>query len=147
MTTMTYAARDSVTMLGRNLKHIQRYPSLTIMLVAQPVVILLVFVYVFGGTMGAGLPGGSVEVDGAAGRAAYLGYVAPAILILTVASVALSTAIYIAKDATEGIIDRFRTMPIAKASVLTGHVLAAAGADGGRSRGRPGGHPAPGLPA
>ena len=125
MTTMTYAARDSVTMLGRNLKHIQRYPSLTIMLVAQPVVILLVFVYVFGGTMGAGLPGGSVEVDGAAGRAAYLGYVAPAILILTVASVALSTAIYIAKDATEGIIDRFRTMPIAKASVLTGHVLAA----------------------
>lgn len=124
MTTMTYAARDSVTMLGRNLKHIQRYPSLTIMLVAQPVVILLVFVYVFGGTMGAGLPG-SAEVDGAAGRAAYLAYVAPAILILTVASVALSTAIYIAKDATEGIIDRFRTMPIAKASVLTGHVLAA----------------------
>jgi ABC-2 type transport system permease protein len=125
MTTMTYAARDSVTMLGRNLKHIKRYPSLTIMLVAQPVVILLVFVYVFGGTMGAGLPGGSAEVDGAAGRAAYLAYVAPAILILTVASVALSTAIYIAKDATEGIIDRFRTMPIAKASVLTGHVLAA----------------------
>jgi len=118
MTILTYAARDSATMLGRNLKHMLRYPSLTLMLVGQPVLLLLLFVYVFGGTMGAGLPGGD-------GRADYLDYIAPAIVIMTVASVALSTAIYIAKDATEGIIDRFRTMPIAKASVLTGHVLAA----------------------
>ena len=118
MSTLTYAARDSATMLGRNLKHMVRYPSLTLMLVGQPVLLLLLFVYVFGGTMGAGLPGGT-------GRADYLDYIAPAIVIMTVASVALSTAIYIAKDATEGIIDRFKTMPIAKASVLTGHVLAA----------------------
>jgi ABC-2 type transport system permease protein len=118
MTTLTYAARDSATMLGRNLKHMQRYPSLTLMLIGQPVLLLLLFVYVFGGTMGAGLPGGG-------GRAGYLDYISPAILIMTVASVALSTAIYIAKDANEGIIDRFRTMPIAKASVLTGHVLGA----------------------
>jgi ABC-2 type transport system permease protein len=118
MSTMQYAVLDSTTMLRRNLKHMQRYPSLTIMLIGQPVLILLLFVYVFGGTMGAGLPGGD-------GRADYLDYISPAILIMTVVSVALSTAIYIAKDATEGIIDRFRTMPIAKASVLTGHVLAA----------------------
>jgi ABC-2 type transport system permease protein len=118
MTTLTYATRDSATMLGRNLKHRLRYPSLTLMLIGQPVLLLLLFVYVFGGTMGAGLPGGD-------GRADYLDYISPAIVIMTVASVALSTAIYIAKDATEGIIDRFRTMPIAKASVLTGHVLAA----------------------
>lgn len=118
MSTMQYAVLDSTTMLRRNLKHMQRYPSLTIMLIGQPVLILLLFVYVFGGTMGAGLPGGD-------GRADYLDYISPAILIMTVASVALSTAIYIAKDATEGIIDRFRTMPIAKASLLTGHVLAA----------------------
>jgi len=118
MSTMTLAARDSATMLGRNLKHMQRYPSMTLMLIGQPVILLLLFVYVFGGTMGAGLPGGD-------GRADYLDYISPAILVMTVASVSLSTAIYIAKDATEGIIDRFRTMPIAKASVLTGHVLAA----------------------
>jgi ABC-2 type transport system permease protein len=118
MSTMTLAARDSATMLGRNLKHMQRYPSMTLMLIGQPVILLLLFVYVFGGTMGAGLPGGD-------GRADYLDYIAPAILVMTVASVSLSTAIYIAKDATEGIIDRFRTMSIAKASVLTGHVLAA----------------------
>jgi ABC-2 type transport system permease protein len=118
MSTLTYAARDSATMLGRNLKHMLRYPSLTLMLIGQPVLFLLLFVYVFGGTMGAGLPGGTDRGD-------YLDYIAPAILVMTVASVALSTAIYIAKDATEGIIDRFRTMPIAKASVLTGHVLGA----------------------
>jgi len=118
MTTLAYAVRDSRTMLRRNLKHMLRYPSLTIMLIAQPVLFLLLFVYVFGGTMGAGLPGGG-------GRDAYLGYVAPAILIITVSSVALSIAIYAAKDATEGIIDRFRTMPIAKSSVLTGLVAAA----------------------
>jgi ABC-2 type transport system permease protein len=91
---------------------------MTLMLVGQPVLFLLLFVYVFGGTMGAGLPGGD-------GREDYLTYIAPAILIITVASVALSTAIYIAKDSTEGIIDRFRTMPIARSSVLTGLVLAA----------------------
>lgn len=118
MTTLAYAVRDSRTMLRRSLKHMLRYPSLTIMLIAQPVLFLLLFVYVFGGTMGAGLPGGG-------GRDAYLGYVAPAILIITVSSVALSIAIYAAKDATEGIIDRFRTMPIAKSSVLTGLVAAA----------------------
>ncbi|HTW16143.1 MAG TPA: ABC transporter permease [Nocardioides sp.] len=118
MSTMTYAARDSATMLRRNLRHMVRYPSLTLMLIAQPVLFLMLFVYVFGGTLGAGLPGGG-------GREDYLAYIAPAILLITVASVALSTAIHIAKDATEGIIDRFRTMPIAKSSVLTGHVLAA----------------------
>ncbi|GAA3659088.1 ABC transporter permease [Nocardioides ginsengisoli] len=118
MTTLTYAVRDTRTMLRRNLLHMLRYPSLTIMLIAQPVLFLLLFVYVFGGTMGAGLPGGG-------GRDAYLGYVSPSILIITVASVALSIAIHAAKDATEGIIDRFRTMPIARSSVLSGLVGAA----------------------
>jgi len=81
-------------------------------------VFLLLFVYVFGGTMGAGLPGGT-------GRADYLHYITPTLLVMTVASVANSTAILVAKDATEGIIDRFRTMPIARSAPLTGHVLAA----------------------
>jgi ABC-2 type transport system permease protein len=116
--TTAYAVRDSHTMFRRNVTHMLRYPSMTLMLIGQPVLFLLLFVYVFGGTMGAGLPGGD-------GRADYLAYIAPAMLVMTVSSVALSTAVYIAKDATEGIIDRFRTMAIARSSVLTGLVLAA----------------------
>jgi ABC-2 type transport system permease protein len=115
---MTYAIRDSRTMLRRNLRHMQRYPSLTIMLVGQPLVFLLLFVYVFGGTLGDGL-------GGAGGRAEYVGYVTPAILLITVASAALGTSISVAMDMTEGIIARFRTMAISKASVLTGHVVGA----------------------
>jgi len=118
MTSVTYAVSDSATMLRRNLKHLIRYPSLTLMIIGMPLVFLLLFVYVFGGTMGAGLPGGT-------GRDDYLSYITPTILVMTVASVANSTAILIAKDATEGIIDRFRTMPIARSAPLNGHVLAA----------------------
>lgn len=122
MSSMTMTARDSTTMFRRNLKHLMRYPSLTVTIIAMPVIFLLLFVYVFGGTMGAGLPGGVASADP---RAEYLHYIAPAILVITVVSVANSTAIMIAKDATEGIIDRFRTMPIARSAPLTGHVLAA----------------------
>lgn len=120
MTTATHTARDSMTMLRRNLLHIRRYPSLSIMLVAQPILFLLLFVYVFGGTMGAGLPG-----QEGGGRSDYLAFITPGILIMTVASVALGTAISTAMDMTTGIIARFRTMDIARVSVLTGHVLGA----------------------
>ncbi|HWM02168.1 MAG TPA: ABC transporter permease [Actinophytocola sp.] len=116
MTTLSYAASDSLTMLRRNLRHMKRYPSLTVMLLAQPIIFLLLFVYVFGGTLGDGL-------GGAGGRAEYVGYVTPAILLITVSSAALGTAISIAMDMTEGIINRFRTMSISRASVLTGHVV------------------------
>jgi ABC-2 type transport system permease protein len=117
----TSTARDSVTMLRRNLLHIRRYPSLSIMLVAQPVLFLLLFVYVFGGTLGAGLPGR----HGGGNRSDYLVFITPGILVMTVASVALGTAISAATDMTGGIIARFRTMDIARVSVLTGHVLGA----------------------
>lgn len=116
-----YTVRDSATMLRRNLLHIRRYPSLSIMLVAQPILFLLLFVYVFGGTMGAGLPGQTDLGD----RSDYLVFITPGILIMTVASVALGTAIATATDMTTGIIARFRTMNIARVSVLTGHVLGA----------------------
>jgi ABC-2 type transport system permease protein len=116
----TYVIRDSTTMLRRNLRHWIRYPSLAIMLIAQPILFLLLFVFVFGGTMGAGLPGAA-----AGDRTAYLDYITPGILIMAVGSVALGTAISVATDMTGGIIARFRTMDIAKVSVLTGHVLGA----------------------
>ena len=118
MTALAYAVTDSATMLRRNLKHQRRYPSVTLMLVGMPIVFLLLFVYVFGGQLGAGL-GTHPHGD----RTAYLTYVVPGILILTVASAALGTALSVAMDMTEGIIDRFRTMAIARGAVLTGHVV------------------------
>jgi ABC-2 type transport system permease protein len=109
-------------MLRRSLRHLQRYPSLTAMLVGQPIVLLLLFVYVFGGTLGNGL--GGAAAGGTGGREAYVGYVTPAILLITITSAAIGTAISVATDMTEGIMARFRTMAISRASVLTGHVVA-----------------------
>ena len=118
MTSLACTLTDSATMLRRNLKHQLRYPSLTLMLAGFPIVFLLLFVYVFGGQLGTGLGG-----RGTGDRSAYLTYVVPGILIVTVASAALGTAISVATDMTGGIIDRFRTMAIARAAVLTGHVI------------------------
>jgi ABC-2 type transport system permease protein len=117
MTALAYTVTDSATMLRRNVKHQLRYPSVTLMLVGMPIVFLLLFVYVFGGQLGAGL---GTQPHG--NRTAYLTYVVPGILIMTVASAALGTALSVAMDMTEGIIDRFRTMAIARGAVLTGHV-------------------------
>ncbi|MDQ1574622.1 MAG: type transport system permease protein, partial [Actinomycetota bacterium] len=110
---------DSITMLRRNLLHIVRYPGLSMFTILGPVVILLLVVFVFGGTLGAGLPG----VDPAGGREAYLAYVMPGILLITIAGTASGAAITVAMDMTEGITARFRTMAISRAAVLAGHVL------------------------
>src|SRR5512143_462080 len=111
---------DTATMLRRNLRRMRRYPSMTFFVAAIPVVVLLLFVYVFGGTMGAGLgPAGGPSAD----RSAYLAYVMPGILLLTVVGAGQGTAIAISMDLTRGIVARFRTMAIARASVLLGHVV------------------------
>jgi ABC-2 type transport system permease protein len=117
MTTVPYALADSATMLRRNLKHMRRYPAMTLMIVAVPVIFLLLFVYVFGGALGAGV--GHLGD----GRIAYLRYVTPGIILLALGTQATSTAVSVAMDMTGGIIARFRTMAIARVSVLTGHVL------------------------
>jgi ABC-2 type transport system permease protein len=115
MSTMSFAIRDSQIMLRRNLKRWMRYPGMTLLLVGMPIVFLLLFVYVFGETLGAGITGG--------GRSEYIGYVTPAILLMTVTSAIQGTSISVAMDMTEGIVARFRTMAIARTSVLIGHVV------------------------
>jgi ABC-2 type transport system permease protein len=117
MSTMAYAVQDSATMLRRNLRRTLRYPASAAATVGIPLVFLLLFVYVFGDTLGAGLPG----VSG--GRAEYLNYVTPGIILLAVVGAAQGVAISVSMDMTEGIIARFRTMAIARVSVLTGHVV------------------------
>jgi ABC-2 type transport system permease protein len=117
MSTNAYVIKDSATMLRRNFRHVLRYPSVSLLVIAVPVILLLLFVYVFGGTLGTGL---GVALDG---RAAYVNYVTPGIILIAIAGAAQGTAISAAMDMHEGIITRFRTMGIARASFLTGHVL------------------------
>ena len=115
----SHVVADAITMLQRNLLHAIRYPGLSMFTILGPVVILLLFVFVFGGTLGAGLPG----VDPAGGREAYLAYVMPGILAITLAGSAGGAAITVSMDMHEGITARFRTMSISRAAVLAGHVL------------------------
>src|SRR5690348_8965410 len=114
---MSTALIDSYTMLRRQLRHLLRYPSLTMIVIAMPVIFLLLFVYVFGGTMGAGLGGAS------GGRSQYATYVTPGIIMIGLTGVAQGTSFLIGRDMEEGIIARFRTMAIARGAVLTGHVV------------------------
>jgi ABC-2 type transport system permease protein len=120
MSTATYAVRDSATMLRRNLRRNLRYPVSMSVGIGIPLVLLLLFVFVFGNTLGAGLGAAPAE-----GRDAYLDYVTPGIVLLAIAGAAQGTAIAVAMDLQEGIVNRFRTMAIARVSVLTGHVLGA----------------------
>jgi ABC-2 type transport system permease protein len=117
MTTLTYAVRDSATMLRRDIRHAVRYPMVSLSGVMVPVLFLLLFAGVFGRTLRAGL---SAVVPPGGG---YIDYLTPGILLMTACSTAEITAVNVSTDMTEGIIARFRTMAIARASVLTGQVL------------------------
>lgn len=117
--TLSYVLTDSLTMLRRNLRRMRR--ELTVLYIAGiPIFFLLLFVFVLGGTLGAGL-GGAVGASG--DRADYVAYLVPGILLMTAAGSATGTAIAVSLDMTEGIIARFRTMAIARSSVLAGHVI------------------------
>ncbi|MFE7114789.1 ABC transporter permease [Streptomyces sp. NPDC057654] len=114
MSTLTYAVHDSMTMLRRNVKHAIRYPSVGLGSAMTPILMLLLFVYAFGDSIGTGMGGG---------RDAYLNYLTPGIIIMGVAAGSMSTSIAVCSDMTEGIINRFRTMNITRSSFMTGHVL------------------------
>jgi ABC-2 type transport system permease protein len=114
MNTATYPLRDSATMLRRQLLHALRYPGLSLSVMGMPIIFLLLFVYVLGGTLGSGL-----------GGTEYINYLAPGIILMTVSAALTSTAVSVSMDLTEGIIARFRTMAISRGSVLVGHVVGA----------------------
>ncbi|MCF2127669.1 ABC transporter permease [Strepomyces sp. STD 3.1] len=116
MSTLALTLRDSSTMLRRNLLHARRYPSLTLNLLLTPVMLLLLFVYIFGDVMSAGMSGG-------ADRDAYVAYLVPGLILMTIGSTTIGTAVSVSNDMTEGIIARFRTMAIHRGSVLVGHVV------------------------
>ena len=115
MTTVTIALQDATTMLGRELKHTLRYPLLLVSTILVPVVMLLLFDYILGGTIGHGL-------GAAAHGAPYVDFLVPGILLMTVASGCGPTAINVNTDMTGGIIDRIRTMAVTRGALLAGHV-------------------------
>jgi ABC-2 type transport system permease protein len=114
MSTLGYAARDSATMLRRNLRHAIRYPAVGFGSALTPILMLLLFVYAFGDSIGAGMGGG---------RGAYVDYLTPGIIVMGVAAGAMSTSIAVCSDMTGGIINRFRAMPVTRSSFMTGHVI------------------------
>ncbi|WKX72327.1 ABC transporter permease [Streptomyces sp. XD-27] len=116
MSSFSLTLRDSSTMVRRNLLHARRYPSLTLNLLLTPIMLLLVFVYIFGDTMSAG-------IGGAPDRSDYVAYIVPGLLPMTIASTVVGTAVSVSNDMSEGIIARFRTMAIHRPSVLIGHVV------------------------
>ncbi|MEV2256791.1 ABC transporter permease [Streptomyces sp. NPDC050147] len=117
MSSLALAVRDSNTMLRRNLLHARRYPSLTLNLLLTPVMLLLLFVYLFGDVMSAGIAGGGAD------RSDYIAYIVPGILLMTIGGTVVGTAVSVSTDMSEGIIARFRTMNIHRGSVLIGHVV------------------------
>jgi ABC-2 type transport system permease protein len=116
MNAVTDSITDSMTMLRRNLRHALRYPSLTIGVALVPVIMLLLFSYLFGTAISAG-------VGGSTGGVEYIDFLVPGILLMTLGSGSTTTAVSICNDMAEGIVARFRTMAITRTSVLTGQVV------------------------
>jgi ABC-2 type transport system permease protein len=96
--------------IGRSLRLSLRNTEALLMAIILPVMLMLLFTYVFGGALD---PSGD-----------YVNYVVPGIILLCAGFGSASTAVDVATDMTNGIIDRFRTMPISSLSVVTGHVVA-----------------------
>ena len=107
---LTYALKDSRVMIARNVRRSLRDPEAFFTALMLPVVLMLLFVYVFGGAM---------KTSGK-----YVDYVVPGLIVLCAGFGAGTTAVAVATDMTNGIVDRFRSMPIAGSSVLVGHVVA-----------------------
>jgi ABC-2 type transport system permease protein len=101
---------DSLVFVSRSLRHSARSPDAVMTAVLLPVLILLLFVYVFGGALDTG--------------GDYVDYVVPGIILLCAGFGSATTAVSVNADMTTGVIDRFRSLPIAGSGVLTGHVVA-----------------------
>ena len=117
MSTMTLAVRDSATMTRRSFRHVLRSPSSLVVSVAIPVLLLLLFVGVFGGTLRAGL--------GAVSDGAYINYLLPGIIVITAGYGCQTTTLAVNRDSAEGIIARFRTMAISPSAALNGYAAGA----------------------
>ena len=106
--------QDSRVIAWRNLVHLPRTPQLVIFTLIQPIMFVLLFTYVFGGAIGKALPPG----------VSYAQFLIPGIMVQTLVFGTSATAVGLAEDLQNGIIDRFRSLPISRSAVLNGRILA-----------------------
>jgi len=107
-----WVASDYWEMAKRSLRHIRHDPEQLVNVTLQPVLIVVLMDLLFGGAITTGTHG------------SYVNFVMPGILVVAAAFAAVTTAISVASDLGEGVIDRFRTLPMAKSAVITGHIVA-----------------------
>lgn len=111
MSTITAPLVDSSIMLRRNFKHIARNPVTVFNAALMPVMMMLIFVYVFGSAFDVG--GGD-----------YINYATPGMLLLAISYGLSGTAVSVSSDMAKGVINRFKVMDVSRGAVLTGHVVA-----------------------
>jgi ABC-2 type transport system permease protein len=104
------ALQDTSILFGRSMRHIQRSPDTIITVAIMPIMFMLLFVYVFGGAIDVGTDN-------------YVDYMLPGILLIAIATGISYTAVRIFTDRQNGLVARFHSMPVARSSVLWGHVL------------------------
>jgi ABC-2 type transport system permease protein len=107
-----WAIADTKTIAWRNLVTLRRLPQLLVFATVQPVIFVLMFRYVFGG---------AIHVNGSL---PYVDYLMPGVFAQTVAFGAIQTGIGLADDLNKGLIERFRSLPMARSAVLSGRTLA-----------------------
>ena len=111
---LRWAISDALVVMGRNLRHFQRQPQLVLFSTIQPIMFVLLFAFVFGGAIEGSLPSG----------VSYTSFLIPGILIQATAFRSTQTAIGLSEDLDRGVVDRMRSMPVARSAVLVGRTLA-----------------------
>ena len=112
-----WAVTDTLTITRRNLLVWMRVPAYLMFTVIQPVMFVLLFRFVFGGAIPVDVPGG------------YVNFLIPGIIAQTAAFATFGTAIALAQELKKGVIDRLRSMPMARSAVLAGRLVADTGPD------------------
>jgi ABC transporter DrrB family efflux protein len=110
MSSLAMTVSDTIVLAGRNLKRIPRQPDLLVAYTIQPVMFVLLFVYVFGG---------AIQTPGFD----YVDFLMPGIIVQSIAFGGFVTALGLSEDVQKGLIDRFRSLPMSRAAVLTGRTF------------------------
>jgi ABC-2 type transport system permease protein/oleandomycin transport system permease protein len=113
MTSLNYTVSDAMVMTKRNLLRYRRIPTLLVFSTVQPVMFVLLFVYVFGGAVKGALPP----------HTKYVNFLMPGIFVQTAVFGSSQTGVGLAEDLTKGMIDRFRSLPMARSAVLAGRTM------------------------